>query len=184
MLLRFDSSRRSTLEQTRAAIRRWIDARDAGGPMFAYALRLPSRLLTGGCEIRLLPPDRAKVSHWIFPEFPDRGYATRALALLCENAARIQGIEQLEARIDTDNIASRQVAEKDGIYRDGHRGRCVLGRNDLLTYPLFAARHPRPRGSGLGLNRGLKSNDPRTAFSVAFELATVGPRDYPCEICG
>jgi RimJ/RimL family protein N-acetyltransferase len=98
---------RATLEQTGAAIRRWIDARDAGGPMFAYALRQPSRLLTGGCKIRLLPPDRAKISHWIFPEFRDRGYATRALALLWENEARIQGIKQLEARIDTDNMASR-----------------------------------------------------------------------------
>jgi hypothetical protein len=31
MLLRFDTSLRSTLEQTRAAIRRWIDARAAAG---------------------------------------------------------------------------------------------------------------------------------------------------------
>src|ERR1700724_768036 len=59
MLLRFGSSRRASLEQTRAAIRHWIDARDAGGPMFAYALRQPSRLLMGGCEIRRLSSDRA-----------------------------------------------------------------------------------------------------------------------------
>jgi RimJ/RimL family protein N-acetyltransferase len=119
MLRRFDSSQRSTLEQTRAAIRRWIEARDAGGPMFAYALRQHSRLLMGGCEIRRPSLDRAQVSYWIFPEFRDRGYAARALALLCESAARIPGIKQLEARIDADNLASRRVAKKTGFIETG-----------------------------------------------------------------
>jgi RimJ/RimL family protein N-acetyltransferase len=119
MLLRFDTSLCSTLEQTRSAIRRWIDARAAGGPMFAYALRQPSPLLMGGCEIRLLSPDRAKVSYWIFPEFRNQGYATRALALLCENAARIQEIQEIEAHIDADNVASRRVAERAGFIETG-----------------------------------------------------------------
>ena len=119
MLRRFDTSRRSTLEQTRVAIRRWIEARAAGGPMFAYALRQPSRLLVGGCEIRLLSPDRASVSYWIFPKFRNQGYATRALALLCETAARIQNVKEIEAHIDADNIASRRVAEKAGFIETG-----------------------------------------------------------------
>jgi RimJ/RimL family protein N-acetyltransferase len=119
MHLRFDTSLRSTLEQTRSAIRRWIDARAAGGPMFAYALRQPSGLLMGGCEIRLLSPDRAKVSYWIFPEYRNQGYATRALALLCENAARIQDFQEIEAHIDADNVASRRVAEKAGFIETG-----------------------------------------------------------------
>ena len=33
MLRRFDTSQRSTLEQTRVAISRWIDARAAGGQL-------------------------------------------------------------------------------------------------------------------------------------------------------
>jgi RimJ/RimL family protein N-acetyltransferase len=119
MLRRFDTSQRSTLEQTRVAIRRWIDARAAGGPMFAYALRRPSRLLVGGCEIRFLSPDRANISYWIFPEFRNQGYATRALTLLCEYAARIQHIQAIEAHIDADNIASRRVADKAGFTETG-----------------------------------------------------------------
>jgi len=119
MLRRFDTSHRSTLEQTQVAIRRWIDARAAGGPMFAYALRQPSRLLMGGCEIRLLSPNRANISYWIFPEFRNQGYATRALMLLCENVARIQHIQEIEAHIDADNIASRRVAEKAGFIETG-----------------------------------------------------------------
>jgi RimJ/RimL family protein N-acetyltransferase len=119
MLRRFDTSQRSTLEQTRVAIRRWVDARAAGGPMFAYALRQPSRLLMGGCEIRLLSPDRANISYWSFPEFRNQGYATRALLLLCGNAARMQHIQEIEAHIDADNIASRRVAEKAGFVETG-----------------------------------------------------------------
>jgi RimJ/RimL family protein N-acetyltransferase len=119
MLLRFGSSRCANLEQTRAAIRRWIDARAAGGPMFTYALRQPSRLLMGGCEIRRPSPDRANVSYWVFPEFRKRGHATRALLLLCENAALIPEVRQLEAHIDADNIGSRRVAEKSGFTETG-----------------------------------------------------------------
>jgi RimJ/RimL family protein N-acetyltransferase len=119
MLLRFGSSRRANLEQTRVAIRRWIDARAVGGPMFAYALRQPSRLLMGGCEIRGRSPDRANVSYWVFPDFRRHGYATRALLLLCENAALIPDVRQLEAHIDADNVGSRRVAEKAGFIEIG-----------------------------------------------------------------
>jgi RimJ/RimL family protein N-acetyltransferase len=119
MLLRFGAARRANIEQTRAAIRRWIDARAAGGPMFAYALRQPSRLLMGGCEIRRPSPDRAAVSYWVFPEFRRRGYATRALLLLCGHAALIQDVRQLEAHIDADNVGSRRAAEKAGFIETG-----------------------------------------------------------------
>ena len=119
MLLRFDSSERATLEQTRAAIGRWIDARAAGGPMFAYALRRPSGLLIGGCEVRRLGRESANVSYWVFPAFRNQGYATRALALLCESARRLRYVQQLEAHIDADNIASRRVAERAGFVEAG-----------------------------------------------------------------
>ena len=119
MRRRFDSVQRATPEQTRAAIIRWIDGRSAGGPMFAYAIRQPSPRLVGGCELRLLSPDRANVSYWIYPEFRNHGYATRALALLCANAARIDRLQQLEAHIDADNVASRRLAEKAGFVEAG-----------------------------------------------------------------
>jgi streptomycin 6-kinase len=119
MLLRFDSPARATLEQTRAAIGRWIDARAAGGPMFAYALRRPSGLLVGGCEVRRSSPKSANVSYWVFPEFRNQGYATRALTLLCESARRLRYVRQLEAHVDPDNIASRRVAEKAGFVEAG-----------------------------------------------------------------
>src|ERR1700722_2252072 len=87
MRRRFEAPGPATLEGTRAAMARWIAARAAGGPMFAYAVRGPEGVLMGGCEVRLLAADRANVSYWMFPAFRGRGYAARALALLVEAAA-------------------------------------------------------------------------------------------------
>jgi RimJ/RimL family protein N-acetyltransferase len=119
MLRRFEAPHRATLETTQAAIRHWMDARAAGGPMFAYALRQPSRSLVGGCELRLLERRRANVSYWVFPQYRNRGYGTRALTLLCDSAAKIYNDVQFEARIEPDNIASRRVAEKAGFINSG-----------------------------------------------------------------
>ncbi|WP_312162673.1 GNAT family N-acetyltransferase [Phenylobacterium sp.] len=119
MLRRFDAPHASTLEQTRAAIQRWIDARSAGGPMIAYAMRRPSGLLLGGCELRPVAADRIDVSYWTFPSFRGRGYAGRALALLCEAAATLDGVRRIEAHIDADNLASRRVAERAGFVERG-----------------------------------------------------------------
>ena len=112
MRRRFESPGPGTLEGARAAMGRWITARAAGGPMFAYALRNLTGALMGGCEIRLVSADVANVSYWLFPAFRGRGHASRALRLLCEHAAFIPGLCRIEAHVDPDNIASRRVAEQ------------------------------------------------------------------------
>ncbi len=119
MLLRFEAPHASTLDQTRAAIGRWIAARAAGGPMFAYAVRSAAGELVGGCELRLAAPDSASVSYWVFPTFRGQGYARRALTLLCQAAARLDGVCWAEAHIDADNLASRRVAERAGFVETG-----------------------------------------------------------------
>jgi len=119
MMRRFESPQKATLEQTRAAMERWIAMRAAGGPEFAYALREPSGVLTGGCASHLLAADRANVSYWVFPAFRGRGYAGRATVLLCEALSRAPGLARIEAHIDADNLASRRVAEKSGFIEDG-----------------------------------------------------------------
>jgi RimJ/RimL family protein N-acetyltransferase len=118
MVRRFDSPRRATLEETRAAMQRWIDAR-ADGSAVTYAVRTPSRELIGGCEIRLITPARANVSYWLFPAFRGHGYAARALALLSDAAAAITDLQQVEAHIDADNAASRRLAERCGYVPAG-----------------------------------------------------------------
>lgn len=119
MRRRFDSPRPPTLEEVQAAIGRWVEARAAGGPNFAYALRTPAGVLVGGCEMRRLGPGRANVSYWVFPSFRGKGYAARALRLLCAAAAEIADMRRLEAHIDPDNLASRRVAEAAGFGEAG-----------------------------------------------------------------
>ena len=119
MLRRFDSPRKARLEEIRGALARWIAMRAAGGPQFAYALRDPSGVLMGGCEMRRPSHECAHVSYWLFPTFRGRGYARRALALLCAEAATIDGLASLEAHIDADNLASQGVALGNGFVRDG-----------------------------------------------------------------
>jgi RimJ/RimL family protein N-acetyltransferase len=129
----------ATVEQTRAAIGRWMDARVAGGPMIAYAVRQRSGSLIGGCEVRLLSSDRANVSYWIFPQFRGRGYATRALRLLCESAARIEGLRRLEAHIGPDNIASQRVAQKVGFVEVVHAESETVHRRRIFARSARAA---------------------------------------------
>lgn len=119
MLLRFEAPHAATLDQTRAAIGRWIAARSAGGPMFAYAVRNAAGELVGGCELRLAAPDSADVSYWVFPAFRGQGYARRALTLLCQAAAKLDEVCWAEAHIDADNLASRRAAERAGFVETG-----------------------------------------------------------------
>ena len=119
MRRRFDSPRPPTLEEVRAAIGRWVEARATGGPNFVYALRSPEGVLMGGCEVRRLGPGRANVSYWVFPHFRGRGHAARALRLVCAAAAALADIRRLEAHIDPDNLASRRVAEAAGFGEAG-----------------------------------------------------------------
>jgi RimJ/RimL family protein N-acetyltransferase len=108
----FDADRPATLVETRRAMERWIDARTAGGPMFAYALRDTSGRLMGGCELRMRSANSANASYWVFPIFRRHGYAVRALNLLCIAAQQVAGLNRLEVRISPDNNASRCVAER------------------------------------------------------------------------
>jgi RimJ/RimL family protein N-acetyltransferase len=119
MRRRFDALRPATLEEVRGAVQRWIEARVAGGPQFAYAMREPSGLLIGGCELRRPLIGCCHVSYWSFLAFRGRGYGARALALLRAAAAEIAEIEWFEAHIEPDNLASRRVAEKNGFVETG-----------------------------------------------------------------
>ena len=118
MLRRFEAPHAATLDQTRAAIERWIAARAAGGPMIAYAVRAAGELV-GGCELRLAGPDSVDVSYWVFPAFRGQGYARRALTLLCQAVAGLDDVSWVEVHIDPDNLASRRVAEAAGFVETG-----------------------------------------------------------------
>jgi RimJ/RimL family protein N-acetyltransferase len=119
MIRRFDGTEKATLEQMRGAMRRWIAMRAALGPQFAYAMRDLAGVLMGGAEMQRPRFDCAHVSYWLYPAFRGHGYARRALALLCGEAAKIDGLAGLEAHIDADNLASQGVALGNRFVRDG-----------------------------------------------------------------
>ena len=120
MFRRFDGTEKATLDQMRGAMRRWIAKRAAGGPQFAYAMRdLTGGVLVGGCEMQRRRADTAHMSYWTYAGFRGRGYASRGLALLCAEAAKIEGIETIEADIAADNLASRGVALRNGFVQAG-----------------------------------------------------------------
>jgi RimJ/RimL family protein N-acetyltransferase len=120
MVRRFDGVEKAPLEDIRGAMRRWIAMRAAGGPQFAYAMRdLASGVLVGGCEMQRRRPDTAHMSYWTYAGFRGHGYASRALALLCAEAAKIAGVETIEADIAADNVASRGVALRNGFVQAG-----------------------------------------------------------------
>jgi len=119
MRRRFDAVRPATLDETRRAMSRWIEARAAGHPIFAYAMRDPSGRLIGGCELRTRSANSVSVSYWVFPTFRGQGHALRALTLLCTAAKWIPGLSRLELRTAPDNESSRRVAEKAGFIPAG-----------------------------------------------------------------
>jgi RimJ/RimL family protein N-acetyltransferase len=119
MQRRFDALRPATLAEISSAIQRFIDARAAGGPQFAYAMRDLSGVLMGGCDLRRPSADCAHVAYWTFPDFRGHGYGARALALLLGAASGIAEIERFEAHVEADNLASRRLAEKNGFTEIG-----------------------------------------------------------------
>jgi RimJ/RimL family protein N-acetyltransferase len=100
-------------------MRRWMAMREAGGPQFAYALRDLAGVLMGGCEMQRWQPDTARTSYWTYAGFRGHGYASRGLALLCAEAAKIDGVETIVAEIAADNLASRSVALRNGFVQAG-----------------------------------------------------------------
>jgi RimJ/RimL family protein N-acetyltransferase len=117
MRYRFSAPRLATLESTRAAVARWIAGHESGGP-YAYAIKLQTRSLIGGCELRVATENTAYISYWIFLQFRRKGYATKAVGLL-GRVACILGIRHLEAHIDRDNYPSLRVVERAGFVYSG-----------------------------------------------------------------
>src|SRR6185437_1619183 len=115
---RFDSRRPATVEETRSAFQRWIDGWEAGAPTRTYLAWLGAELM-GGVELRRTRLERGEMSWWTYAAHRRGGFATRAARLLCGAAAGVDGLSELHAHIDPDNVASRRVAERLGFVEDG-----------------------------------------------------------------
>ena len=134
-------------------IRQWQDQWRVGGTGQALAVReAGSRRLVGGCVLEIRPDDGeiAELSYWVFPPYRCRGYASRAVELVCRHAFDDLGVVRLELCIEPTNHASLRVACKTGFLREcllGQRDGCTGGRSDML---LFSRLRTDSRESGHG----------------------------------
>jgi RimJ/RimL family protein N-acetyltransferase len=112
--------RRSTEETVRAAIERWREQWRSDGCTRAFATRdAVGGALVGGCELRLQENRVGHCSYWTFPAWRCRGYAARALRLLCEYAFAELAVVRVEAQIEADNVGSRGVVRAAGLIEQG-----------------------------------------------------------------
>jgi RimJ/RimL family protein N-acetyltransferase len=138
---------RSTEATVRAAFARWAQGWRSGGPTRALAVRKRDNgELVGGCEIRTGEGRVAEVSYWTFPQHRRKGYATRALRLLCDFAFREMGVERIEAQVEPDNRGSRRVVEGAGFLEERtipEADRTISGEpRDMILYSLAPRDHP------------------------------------------
>jgi ribosomal-protein-serine acetyltransferase len=82
-----------------------------------------------------------EISYWSAPWVRGRGAMTSALKILAEWILCEQGMERVEVRVATNNMASQRVAEKAGFTREGiarNAGFTHTGRVDLVIFSMVA----------------------------------------------
>lgn len=137
---RFEGGRPTTLAKAEEFVRQYASRWAAGGPEITYALRLPDGTLIGGAELRRPAFQLAEVGYWVFPAFRGNRYAQCALALLCRAAAEsIEGLAEISAQIEPDNVASRRTAEAVGFREAGR-----VEENGVMRLRFVRAAKPSP----------------------------------------
>ncbi|MEO8083120.1 MAG: GNAT family N-acetyltransferase [Ardenticatenales bacterium] len=123
-----------SLDHTLAVIARWAQER-AAGERFPFAVRAAvdgvtdgaaDGVLVGGCELWPRGDGVANVSYWTYAAHRRAGFASRAVALLCDTAFGVGRFTRLEIVTDPDNVASKRVALRNGFFEVGMRGEQVL----------------------------------------------------------
>lgn len=97
-------------------------------------------------SIGFKPPNEtwgvAEVGYFVAPEYWGEGYASQALALVCEYAFAERRLNKLYAKTLTTNPASKRVLMKNGFQQEGvlrEEGFAGGDHVDLLRYGLLAS---------------------------------------------
>jgi RimJ/RimL family protein N-acetyltransferase len=93
---------------------RWFDG---SGPTFAICGADDTCL--GHVWINVGADADGVVGYWLLPEARGRGFATRAVRLICDWAFRDIGVPELRLLTEPENLASQRVAERAGFRRQG-----------------------------------------------------------------
>jgi RimJ/RimL family protein N-acetyltransferase len=112
----FDFQRPSTLEDVISFIALTQSEWQMGGRQRMFAVRdAETDLLVGFVELRDRGDARANISVGVHPGSRRLGYATRAVRLAGEYAQDALPVQAVVAIIDSENVASRSVAETAGF---------------------------------------------------------------------
>lgn len=88
-----------------------------------WFIELPSGERVGELCFKGLSCDGiVEIGYGLLPEFWGKGYATEAVMAVTEWASRQQGVKQIEAETDAENIASQRVLYKAGFVPTGANG--------------------------------------------------------------
>jgi len=115
-----------SIEHTWAVVARWAQQWDAG-ERYPFAVRtVADHVLVGGCELWPRGEGVANVSYWTYPEHRRAGFASRAVALLCDVVLSAGEFARLEILTDPDHVVSRRIALRNGFEEVGVRDGRVL----------------------------------------------------------
>lgn len=115
----------------------WI-THHAGPPAHPRAIDVAGRL-AGVIDLKRTDwrAGTTEIGYWLHPAFRGRGLMTASTRLLGDWALRRQGMERVEVRVATGNLASQRVALAAGYHREGilrSAGFVHDGRVDLVVF--------------------------------------------------
>jgi ribosomal-protein-serine acetyltransferase len=98
--------------------------------------------LVGWAQLEIDAPARsAEVGYWLDADFVGRGLVTRTVTAILDHAFGSLGLDRVGLQTMTDNIRSRNVAQRLGFTQDGVRREYAAfpdGRRDLVLHSLLA----------------------------------------------
>jgi [ribosomal protein S5]-alanine N-acetyltransferase len=107
-----------TREQTQGVLQKFLSLNQAGLPSQFGAIFRGNNELIGYCGFlhwRLDGADQVEIGYRLHPDYWNRGLASEAAQAVRDHAFRDLGLPKVISLIHPDNIASRRVAEKNGM---------------------------------------------------------------------
>ena len=89
---------------------------------------------------RRIGPDALEIGYWLHPDYPGRGYATKAVSALTEAALSLHHITRVEIHTDEANTASAAIPRRlryrlDRVERKAPQALGETGRKHIWVRP-------------------------------------------------
>ena len=159
--------------QALAFVREWESGRLAGRRLALAVARTADGVFVGSAMLMVSGEAEAELAYWIRQEARGRGYATRALRLLADQA-EVLGFRRLWLEIEPHNEASQRVAAAADFLAEGRRC-CDLGDGPTECVIFVRSAPVSPLPAGYTVRRPLLADaDAVLAVMNAAEVADSG----------